>query len=317
MEQIKKSIQAGRTARLNGAVEPRKPIVTAIDTSTAAIACALTAGNDVLAQLQSLAERNHSVHAVSHIEQLYEISGRSYSDTELIAVGQGPGSYTGMRIAVTAAKTLAWIWNKPLVGVSSLEAVALGGWQAGLKEQSSEGKDCGGLEGFFEALPVQDEVHWVLPIMDARRGQVYTSAFTGIRPAAGNEMSLSGAWERWQDDGVLLMQNWADEIIARWRKLDAQSEFDLSKLKIWVTGDLTKHEEQVQRMQDEAQRDGVQVVAQPYVLEGRFVAKLGLRDYWRLQEQEKLQPVHQFTPNYTQLTEAEVNLKLKEQQRSE
>ncbi len=69
---------------------------------------------------------------------------------DLIAVARGPGSFTGIRIGVAAAKGLMWGLDKPCLGVSTLEAMA---WQAAR---------LGGL---------------VCAVMDARRGQVYNALF--------------------------------------------------------------------------------------------------------------------------------------------
>ena len=76
--------------------------------------------------LNERAERNHSVHVVPVMEQLLAASNTQPGQLDGIAVGVGPGSYTGIRIAVTAAKTLAWAWDIPVAGVSSLQAIAWG-----------------------------------------------------------------------------------------------------------------------------------------------------------------------------------------------
>ena len=93
------------------------------------------------------------VHLHPVMAQALAEAGLGMDQMDGIAVGVGPGSYTGIRIAVTAAKTLAWANRIPLVGVSSLHALA---W--GLKS------------GWNEAEP-KAGVHWIIPLLDARRGR--------------------------------------------------------------------------------------------------------------------------------------------------
>ncbi|MFX3636174.1 MAG: tRNA (adenosine(37)-N6)-threonylcarbamoyltransferase complex dimerization subunit type 1 TsaB [Candidatus Pristimantibacillus sp.] len=258
-----------------------RPII-AFDTSTAALAAAITNGQQVLGEIQSFAERNHSVYIVVHLKQLLKECGVSGEELGAVAVGRGPGSYTGMRIAVSAAKTLAWVWNKPLIGISSLEALAYGAWHRGLEIEAGQASSA--------ELKATD---WVLPIMDARRGQVYT---------AGYAMSASGEWSHFNGDGVRLMHNWVDQITEQ--ATDPSSEVK----RIWVVGDLSLHEEEANRLRHLCETIGIEVRMMSYELEGRWVAYLG-----RLRlEAGDIDDTHTLTPNYTQLTEAEVNLKAKE-----
>jgi len=70
------------------------------------------------------ASRQHGRHLVPGIRTLLHKSGLSAQDIEIIAVGLGPGSYTGLRIGLTAAKTLAFATRAALIGLDSLEVVA-------------------------------------------------------------------------------------------------------------------------------------------------------------------------------------------------
>lgn len=253
--------------------------VLALDTSTAALACALVQDGRVLGSIQSMAERNHSVFTVSHVKTLLAEHGITADKLDGIAVGQGPGSYTGMRIAVTLGKTLAWTWNKPLVGVSSLEALAFGASRAARPESDNEANPAG--------------TRWFVPIMDARRGQVYTGLF-------GAEES--GAWRRLAPDGNRLMADWVEQLAEL--ALEAQRP-----AMICITGDLGVHEAQALRLGELLRESGVDCRLLPLEMEGEAVAELGLR---RLKAGES-DDVHTFIPNYTQLTEAEVNLRARQQ----
>ncbi|MCA0756688.1 tRNA (adenosine(37)-N6)-threonylcarbamoyltransferase complex dimerization subunit type 1 TsaB [Paenibacillus sp. N4] len=268
-----------KTERKHGQPGP----ILALDTATASMAAAIIDESGVLAEIQSLAERNHSVHVVSHVKEMLASSGIKDSELAAIAVGSGPGSYTGMRIAVAVAKTLAWVWEKPLVGVSSLEAIAYGAWHhVSLEEEKTAAEWISGGE------------HWVIPIMDARRGQVYTSAFS---------MSDGGEWTRWADDGVRLMNGWVEKLAER---LSAGGSSAVRS--ITIAGDLTLHEAEAQRLKALAEASGTTVRLQPFVQEGRWIAELGRK---KLEAGQTENP-HTFIPNYTQLTEAEVIWKAKQ-----
>ncbi|MCR2803444.1 tRNA (adenosine(37)-N6)-threonylcarbamoyltransferase complex dimerization subunit type 1 TsaB [Paenibacillus soyae] len=256
--------------------------VLALDTSTAAMSAAVLRGNQVLSEIESIAERNHSVHVITHVKSILEEAGVSRESLDAIVVGSGPGSYTGMRIAVTAAKTLAWAWEKPLTGVSSLEAIAYGALREGIG--AVDGELPGKLTG----------THFFIPIMDARRGQVYGAMF---------EAGHASGWSRIQDDGVRIMMDWVDEIVR-----EAETRQEDERPVIWLTGDLSLHGEAAAKLQEKGRGAGLAVNLLPHVLRGRYLAELGMLNL----AAESFADVHAFTPNYTQLTEAEVKLKARQ-----
>ena len=99
----------------------------AIDTSTSAMTVAILENGHLLGEISSHAERNHSLGLLPHIQDLLSRLGMKPRDLGSVAAGQGPGSYTGVRIAVSVAKTFAWSLGLDLIGMSSLEAMAIGG----------------------------------------------------------------------------------------------------------------------------------------------------------------------------------------------
>lgn len=98
-----------------------------IDTCTSTLSVGLVREEVIVGEWVSHLKRQHSKHLLPAVEGLLRQTGRAISDIGGIAVTQGPGSYTGVRIGVTTAKVLAWSLALPLVGVSSLAALAVNG----------------------------------------------------------------------------------------------------------------------------------------------------------------------------------------------
>jgi len=98
---------------------------------------------------------------------LLQDAGVTLSDIEGFGVGIGPGSFTGVRLGVMTAKTWASVLDKPVVGVSSLEAVASAYFGVG--------------DGL------------IVPIIRARPGAVYTQVFNGVGQAQGTPEMVSAA----------------------------------------------------------------------------------------------------------------------------
>jgi tRNA threonylcarbamoyladenosine biosynthesis protein TsaB len=154
------------------------PTALAFDTSSSVLAAAITRSGRVLDSSQSFTERNHSVRIVPDLQELLRRNGLQGRDVDFIAVGQGPGSYTGVRIAVTAAKTLAWTWGKPLLGVSSLEAMAYGAWMKERQENETGG------------------VVWFVPLVDARRGRCTAPGSSHPAASGGGRKRTASACSR-------------------------------------------------------------------------------------------------------------------------
>lgn len=124
--------------------------ILAIDTSNYTLGAALVREKTVMAEYITYLKKNHSVRAMPAVNSLLEDCGIKPQDLTKIAVAKGPGSYTGVRIGVTLAKTLAWSLKLPISAVSSLEVLAANGRH-------------------FQGL--------ICPLFDARRGQVYTGLY--------------------------------------------------------------------------------------------------------------------------------------------
>jgi tRNA threonylcarbamoyladenosine biosynthesis protein TsaB len=126
--------------------------VLAIDTSNFTLSVAVADGQAIIGEYTTNIKKNHSLRAMPAIDELMKEVGLKPKDLDKIVVAAGPGSFTGVRIGVTIAKTLAWTLNIPIVPVSSLQLIA----QNAL---------------YFDG--------YISPIFDARRGLVFTGLYEG------------------------------------------------------------------------------------------------------------------------------------------
>lgn len=121
-----------------------------IDTSNKALGVVLGEDETIISSYYSQASKNHSETLMPAIDFCVKENKLSPKELTKIIVAKGPGSYTGLRIGVTSAKTLSWTLNIPLYSVSSLACLAKN---------------------------IQETDSLIAPFMDARRGFMYTGAY--------------------------------------------------------------------------------------------------------------------------------------------
>ena len=100
-------------------------LILAFDTATDVATVALARDGEVLGERASRAVR-----VLQDVEELLEASGLGSNEVEGIAVGTGPGSYTGLRMGLVTARTLSFSLGVPVAGVSTLDALAAGAPEA-------------------------------------------------------------------------------------------------------------------------------------------------------------------------------------------
>lgn len=96
-----------------------------IDTSSADVSIAIISGGKILSSINKSIPNAHSIYTVSFLEAVIKEAGLTPDDIDKILVVTGPGSFTGVRIGVTIAKTYAYLKKLDIVGVSSLKMLAL------------------------------------------------------------------------------------------------------------------------------------------------------------------------------------------------
>ena len=142
-------------------------LLLAFETSAKSCSAALHDGQKLLAESYQNSGLTHSQTLMVMAEDLLKVCGKSAADVTHLAVAAGPGSFTGIRIGVSAAKGIAWGAELPVYGVSTLEAMALG---------------LGAMDGH------------VCACMAARRRQVYNAVFLaegGCLPRVSEDRAIS------------------------------------------------------------------------------------------------------------------------------
>ena len=151
-------------------------IVLGFDTATASTAVGLLAGDGRTFEARDDpppgARPTHMERLLPLAHDLLERAGLPWSAVERIAVGLGPGTFTGLRIGVASARALGQSLGVPVAGVSSLRALAV-------------------------AAETEADGRCVLAAIDARRGEVFVAAWKGDRPLADPEPVAPEALAGW------------------------------------------------------------------------------------------------------------------------
>ena len=133
--------------------------ILAIDSSGLVAGVAVAEGDTLLAEYTTNYKKTHSQTLLPMLDEVKRMIELDLSSIDAIAVAAGPGSFTGLRIGSATAKGLGLALDKPLIGVPTVDALAMNLYGAG---------------------------GYICPIMDARRNQVYTGIYAFV-PEKGEE----------------------------------------------------------------------------------------------------------------------------------
>ena len=207
-------------------------MILAIETSTPVCGAALVQTGRLLAEINVQTGNTHSERLMPQLERLFLLAGADRAELAALAVSIGPGSFTGLRIGLTTAKTLAYAWGKPIVGVPTLEALAYGcpcadGWVAALLDAQKgrvyraiyrwqAGRLCeispveiapaAAVVGELAALPapvmvVGESVREHLALLDATHGRVVAAPEAALMPRAAAVAMLG--YEKWRQGAAV------------------------------------------------------------------------------------------------------------------
>lgn len=143
--------------------------ILSIETGLGAASVALLRDHRCVAQGQTTHAHANAQETLPLVERVLAEAGETFETLQALAVGVGPGSFTGIRIGLAAARGLALATGLPLIGVSTLEAAA---WGAGGESP-------------------------LLVAIDAMRGQVYAQAFAAKQPLSAPALLDTDGMREW------------------------------------------------------------------------------------------------------------------------
>jgi tRNA threonylcarbamoyl adenosine modification protein YeaZ len=141
----------------------------ALDTSTPAGSLAILDGSQVLGALMTSSAENYSTRMFRHLDFLLGELQLKIADFDLFSVNSGPGSFTGLRVGLTAVKGWAELYGKPVAAITGLEALAEG---------------------------VHAPGSLIASVLDARRGELYGALYRRLPAAAADTANpFPGEWQ--------------------------------------------------------------------------------------------------------------------------
>lgn len=166
--------------------------IVAIDSSGLVASVAVTEDDNLIAEYTTNYKKTHSQTLLPMLDEVKKMIELDLSTLDAIAVSAGPGSFTGLRIGSATAKGLGLALNKPLIGVPTVDALAMN-------------------------LYGTDQI--ICPLMDARRSQVYTGIYRFVPVnKSGTEHTASprDTQDTWKSNIAWI--SWSLSAWCRWKK---------------------------------------------------------------------------------------------------
>ncbi len=143
-----------------------------IDSSTGRVSVAVNSDQQLLSKVEYGKNQKFMVSIISLIDKALKKARISLDFVDLFAVNIGPGDFTGTRIGISVAKTLAWVGSKPICGIGSLDITALGIFFKNFKK--------------IQKLLGEGKQIIIAPVLDVKRNEVYFSFYKVEESSLGN-----------------------------------------------------------------------------------------------------------------------------------
>lgn len=181
----------------------QKTLILAIETSSRIGSVAIATGRQIIAESILSGPMKHSAELFPEIRALLDRFGRKSTEIEQVYISIGPGSFTGLRIAVTLAKAMHLANSTKIIAVNTLDVIA-----ANVMNLNSPGHE-----------RQESSIELIAPILDAKRGQFYTAVYQKTQRAIQNTKYV-----KILQDSIMT----ADEFLQK---------FACSRKPIWLFGD--------------------------------------------------------------------------------
>ena len=156
-----------------------------IETATAVLSVSLGKDGDIVNLMEINTQNRHAEKITLFIDELLRKSAVSFDDLDAVAVSEGPGSYTGLRIGVSTAKGICYSKDIPLVAVSTLKAMALS--MASLSTLKEKDKQ----NALFCPMVDARRMRFILLFLIAK-----TNKFEKYRPILSGKIAIRISWKK-------------------------------------------------------------------------------------------------------------------------
>ena len=209
-----------------------KSFILAVETSSRIGSVAIALGKNILAETTFSAPIRHSAEIFPAIGDILDRFSRKPDNIEQVHISAGPGSFTGLRIAVTLAKTMNLANAAKIIAVDTLDVIAANANDY-IKEKkttiasNSESFRNQLAPGEVEGPPGKDSPERIATILDAKRGQFFIAAYQ-LNTSEKQRTDSNGTWKKIFPDSLMTATQFLDQ-------------FTRDEQPIWLLGDGLLH----------------------------------------------------------------------------
>ena len=205
----------------------QKPLILAIETSSRIGSVAIALGKKILAETTFSAPIRHSVEIFPVIGDILERFSRKPDKIEQVYISAGPGSFTGLRIAVTLAKTMHLANAAKIIAVDTLDVIATNAYDY-IKDKKTTTLHLKTSPQLTEPdkikdSPKKESPETIAAILDAKRGQFFVAAYQR-NPGSNQKTENNGTWKKIFPDSLMTASQFLDQ-------------FTRDERPIWLLGD--------------------------------------------------------------------------------